>query len=112
MIITPVTPKREKVLIPQPLPPNAKSQTNNRSVVLDVVAGPNKQVQLQINPQDVSWQDLSNRLVGIYKTRAQKVMFVKADDGIPWADVANVIDIAHSSGVDKVGLITSKIDNG
>jgi hypothetical protein len=29
------------------------------------------------------------------------VMFVKGDDNIPFADVANVIDIAHASGVDK-----------
>jgi hypothetical protein len=26
--------------------------------------------------------------------------------------VANVIDIAHASGVDKVGLITAKIEAG
>jgi hypothetical protein len=26
--------------------------------------------------------------------------------------VANVIDIAHAAGVDKVGLITAKIESG
>ena len=47
-----------------------------------------------------------------FKTRAEKVMFVKGDDNVPFADVANVIDIAHSAGVDKVGLITAKIEAG
>ena len=28
------------------------------------------------------------------------------------SDVANVIDIAHAAGVDKVGLITAKIEAG
>ena len=31
---------------------------------------------------------------------------------VPFADVANVIDIAHAAGVDKVGLITAKIEAG
>ena len=48
----------------------------------------------------------------IERTRAEKVMFVKGDDNVPFADVASVIDIAHSAGVDKVGLITAKIEAG
>ena len=39
-------------------------------------------------------------------------MFVKGDSSVPFADVANVIDIAHAAGVDKVGLITAKIEAG
>ena len=40
-------------------------------------------------------------------------MFVKGHyDAVPFADVANVIDLAHASGVDKVGLITAKIEAG
>ena len=31
---------------------------------------------------------------------------------ISFVNVANVIDIAHASGVDKVGLITAKIEVG
>ena len=109
MIITPITPRGEKALIPQPPPKHAKPQQNNRSVVLQLLAGPQGQPQLKINQQDVSWQDLPGRLVDIYKTRSQKVLFVKADDDIPWQDVATVIDEAHGAGVDKVGLITAKI---
>lgn len=109
MIITPLTPRGEKALIPQPPPRHAKQQQNNRSVVLQVLPGPQGQPQLKINQQNVSWQQLPSRLVDIYKTRSQKVLFVKADDGIPWQDVATVIDEAHSAGVDKVGLITAKI---
>jgi biopolymer transport protein ExbD len=39
-------------------------------------------------------------------------MFVKADPELFFADVAQVIDIAHSAGVEKVGLITAKIEQG
>ena len=61
---------------------------------------------------DVTWDNLQGRLEEIYKTRAEKVMFVKADTDLPFADVAQVIDIAHAAGVDKVGLITAKIEAG
>lgn len=111
MIITPVTPKGEKALIPQPPPKTAKPQPNNRSVVVQVQAVLKGVPQLKINQQDVSWPDLPQRLTDIYKTRAQKVMFVKADNSVPWQDVAVVIDEAHGAGVDKVGLITAKIEN-
>jgi biopolymer transport protein ExbD len=31
---------------------------------------------------------------------------------LEFASVASVIDIAHAAGVDKVGLITAKIEQG
>jgi biopolymer transport protein TolR len=67
---------------------------------------------LKINQEEASWDNLQGRLTDIFKTRAEKVMFVKGDNNIPFADVADVIDIAHASGVDKVGLITAKIEAG
>lgn len=112
MIITPTTPRGESALIPQPPPKHAKPQPNSRSVVLQVVSGgAGSQPQLEINQQNVTWQDLNNRLIDIYKTRAQKVLFVKADNDIPWQDVAAVIADAHNAGVDHVGLITAKIES-
>ena len=74
--------------------------------------GPGQAPGLKINQDDATWENLQGRLTDIFKTRAEKVMFVKGDDNIPFADVANVIDIAHSAGVDKVGLITAKIEAG
>jgi biopolymer transport protein ExbD len=114
MVITPLTPKGLDALVPQPPPPNApKTPPNDRTIVVQVIDnGPGKTPGLKINQDDVAWDNLQNRLTDIFKSRAEKVMFVKGDDNIPFADVANVIDIAHSSGVDKVGLITAKIEAG
>jgi len=109
MIITPVTPRGEDALLPQP-PPRHPEPQDNSLVVVQVLAGPQGQPRLIINRQSVTWQDLTSRLIYIYKTRAQKVLFVKADDSIPWQDVATVIDEAHHAGIDKVGLITTKIE--
>src|SRR5947199_8628374 len=114
MVISPVTPKGLDALVPQPPPPNApKNPPNDRTIVVQVIdKGPGQTPSLKINQDDVSWNDLQGRLTDIFKTRAEKIMFVKGDDNIPFADVATLIDIAHGSGVDKVGLITAKIEAG
>lgn len=114
MVITPVVSKGLDALVPQPPPPNQKTQPDpQRTIVVQVLdKGPGQNPGLKINQDDVSWTDLQGRLTDIFKSRAEKVMFVKGDDNIPFADVASVIDIAHASGVDKVGLITAKIEAG
>jgi len=74
--------------------------------------GPNQTPGVKINQDDATFDTLQGRLADIFKTRAEKVMFVKADDNIPFANVATIIDLAHAAGVDKVGLITAKIEAG
>ena len=115
MVITPLTPKGLDALVPQPPPPNQKQPppTPDRTIVVQLIDhGAGNVPGLKINQDDVTWETLQGRLEDIFKTRAEKVMFVKGDDNVPFADVANVIDIAHSAGVDKVGLITAKIEAG
>src|SRR5579872_638752 len=114
MVITPLTPKGLEALVPQPPPPNApKNNTPDRTIVVQLIdRGPGQAPGLKINQEDTTWDGLQGRLTDIFKTRAEKVMFVKGDDNVPFLDVANVIDIAHASGVDKVGLITAKIEAG
>ena len=114
MVITPVVPKGLDALVPQPPPPNQPKNTQpDRTIVVQVIdRGPGQEPGVKINQDDATWDTLQGKLTDIFKTRAEKVMFVKGDDNIPFADVANVIDIAHASGVDKVGLITAKIESG
>ncbi len=68
--------------------------------------------KLKINDDDTNWNDLESRLVDIFKLRAEKVAFVKGDPDLEFQVVARAIDIAHSAGVDKVGLMTPKVEAG
>jgi len=113
MVITPLTPKGLEALVPQPPPPNApKSQSVDRTIVVQLLKGAGGKPALKINQDDVTWQNLQGRLEEIFKTRAEKVMFIKADNDLEFSEVAQVIDIAHAAGVDKVGLITARIEAG
>ena len=115
MVITPLTPKGLDALVPQPPPKDQKTPPPdiNRTIVVQLIDhGAGNPPGLKINQDEATWETLQGRLEDIFKTRAEKVMFVKGDDNVPFADVASVIDIAHSAGVDKVGLITAKIEAG
>ena len=48
----------------------------------------------------------------IFKLRAERVAFVKGDDTVAFADVARAIDVMRSSSIEKVGLITAKLEVG
>ncbi len=113
MVITPLTPKGLDALVPQPPKDKQKQpESDERTVVVQLLKGSGDKANLKINQDDVTWDNLEGRLNDIFKTRAEKVMFVKADPDLTFNEVAQVIDIAHSAGVDKVGLITAKIEAG
>ena len=110
MVITPLTPKGLDALVPQPNPnPTAPPPDQvSRTIVIQVEA--NK--QLRINQEPVTERTLGPRLEEIFKTRAERVAFVKGDPTLEFLDVINVIDIAKGAGIDKVGLITARIEAG
>jgi len=110
MVITPLTPKGLEALVPQPAPPNQKDeqQIQAKTIVVQVLDN-NK---LKINEDDATWYTLGPRLNDIFKLRAEKVAFVKGDDTVPFAEVARAIDLMRVSGIDKVGLITAKLEAG
>ena len=114
MVITPVISKGLDALVPQPPPKDKQPPPDlNRTIVVQLIDhGSGNPPGLKINQDEVTWETLQGRFEDIFKTRAEKVMFVKGDDNVPFADVASAIDIAHSAGVDKVGLITAKIEAG
>ena len=114
MVITPRTPHGLDALVPQPPKDKQQKQVepDSRTIVIQVMSSPSGRAGLKINQDDVTWDNLQTRLEDIFKTRAEKVAFVKGEDSLEFASVAQVIDIAHAAGIDKVGLITAKIEQG
>lgn len=108
MVINPPDPKGLEALVPQPPKENAPPPDPARTIVIQIDA--NK--ALKINQEDVTELTLGPRLEEIFKTRAERVAFVKGDPGLEFRDVARVIDIAKSATVDKIGLLTQRIEEG
>src|SRR4029078_12005810 len=67
MVITPLTPKGLEALVPQPAPPNQKSDSDQRRVVISI----GKDKSLMINTEATDEARLGPRLEEIFKTRAE-----------------------------------------
>ena len=105
MVITPLTPKGLETLVPQPSN-EVKPPTVYKVVVVQVL----ENNHLKINDDTATWDNLGRQLNNIFKLRAEKVAFVKGDDAVVFAVVARAIDVMRSSGIEKVGLMTAKLE--
>jgi biopolymer transport protein TolR len=105
MVITPLTPKGLEALVPQPSH-DVEPSTRYKVVVVQVL----ENNHLKINDEMATWDNLGLQLNNIFKLRAEKVAFVKGDDTVVFGVVARAIDVMRSSGVEKVGLMTAKLE--
>ena len=109
MVITPLTPHGLEALAPQP--PDKKNTPppdQDRTVVIVI----DKDKKMHINNEDTDEQKLGGRLEAIFKTRAERVVFVKGDPDLEYQTVARAIDIAKGAAIEKIGLMTPKVETG
>ncbi len=110
MVITPLTPKGLEALVPQPPPPNAPPPPPDQDRTVVIIIDKDKKMMINTEPTDE--ERLGARLLEVFKTRAERVVFVKGDPDLEFQYVAKAIDIAHGAGIDKVGLMTAKMEQG
>ena len=110
MVITPLTPYGLDALAPQPPKKNQPPPPENddRTVVIVI----DKAGNFKLNQEDVQKELLAPRLTQIFATRAERVVFVKGDPDLDFQTVAFAIDVAKGVGIDKIGLMTPKIEAG
>jgi biopolymer transport protein TolR len=109
MVITPLTPHGLDALAPEP--PDKKNQPppdQDRTVVIVI----DKDKKMHINNEDTTMDALGPRLEQIFKTRAERVVFVKGDPDLEYQTVAQAIDVAKGAQIDKIGLMTPKLEAG
>jgi len=109
MVITPLTPHGLDALAPQPPDKNKPQQDTDQRTVVIVI---DKDKSMHINNEDTDMEKLGPRLEAIFKTRAERVVFVKGDPDLEYETVAKAIDVAHGAAIDKIGLMTPKLETG
>ena len=112
MVIVPVTPKGLDALVPQPPKEHKEQPQTDRTIVVQILHHPGAAPGYRINETDVQKAELLPRLTEIFANRAERIMFVRGDDDINFAYVAEVIDIGRAANVDHIGLMTPKIMAG
>lgn len=97
----------ERTQIPEPDQKATTEIPESRTIVIQVVwTAKNQSPTVRINRDDVRWDELETTLAKIYLKRAEKVAFVRGDADVDFQYVADVIDVAHHVGVERIGLLT------
>jgi biopolymer transport protein TolR len=110
MVITPLTPYGLEATAPQPPPPNTPPPPPDKDRTVVIVIA--KDGTMKLNQEDIDVSKLQDRLVEVFKTRAERVVFIKGDPDLEFGAVARAIDIAKGASIDKIGIMTPKIEQG
>jgi len=109
MVVTNLTPNGLDAIAPQPRPPQKQTEEiDTHTVVVSV----DQNRVIKINQTQVDKSLLGSQLEDIFKTRNERIVFIKGDATLPFQNVADVIDICKGAGIDKIGLITAKLEEG
>jgi biopolymer transport protein ExbD len=109
MVITPRIPHGLDALVPQPNKDKTPDENVlNRTIVVTMDAGR----QVAINQQPIDIRLLGDKLIDIFKTRNDRIIFVKGDPTLTFGDIARIIDVAKGAGIDKIGLMTAAVESG
>jgi len=64
-----------------------------------------------LNKDKVALDELSIKVNDILASKMDKTVFVKSDFRAKYGDVVQVVDTIRNAGVDKVGLLTERVDD-
>jgi biopolymer transport protein ExbD len=88
------------------LPAETRSAQEQAPDVSQIVLEYTADRRISINKQDVTVQELEERLRTIFEERKEKTMFIAAAGNLRYGDIVSVIDAAKGAGVEKVGIVT------
>jgi biopolymer transport protein ExbD len=89
--------------VPVQVPPPAKDELADapEPIVLEVAPGGS----YMLNRQPVAAAALESTLERVFAPRPRKVLFVKGDEHIAYADMVHAVDVSRSAGIDVVSLV-------
>ncbi|MCF8110352.1 MAG: protein TolR [Desulfobacteraceae bacterium] len=87
--------------------PETKSASQLETEREPLVISIDKDLKVRINDNEVGVELLGEKLEKIFENRASREVFLKADKSVPYGRVAMVMSEIKSSGVKKLGVVTT-----
>ncbi len=88
------------------LPAETRSAEQQQVDISQIVVNYTADRKISINNQDVTLQELDERLRKIFEERKDKTMFIMGAGSLRYGDIVDIIDAAKGAGVEKVGIVT------
>jgi biopolymer transport protein ExbD len=111
MVITPMLQKGVDVKLPQAA--NTKDRKDDaKTIVVAVKKNTDTYLQIGNNPTErlERQEDLLPQVKEQLQDRAEgaRMIYLKADEGLPYAEVMKVMDLCREAGVEEVALISER----
>lgn len=71
-----------------------------------IVISINKKGAVIINKKKVPMSKLNNKLKAVFKRRKDRTVYLKADESVPYGQVAKAMAEIRKSGISKIAMIT------
>jgi biopolymer transport protein ExbD/biopolymer transport protein TolR len=107
MVITPMLQKGVSVELARTKNPTDMKEADRDDAVLVAVT---RDGQFYLQKDRVTIDSLKDAVGGLLANKLEKTVFVKSDLRAKYGDVVKVVDTIREAGVDKVGLLTERID--
>lgn len=105
MVVVPHHRQGESADIPKPIEEPITASPPDPIVVQVLSVSDGGTPTLKINQDSVAWDTLDARLREVFRMRSERVAFLKSDPEVDFQHVAEVLDIAHHAGADRIGLM-------
>lgn len=102
MVIAPVTPRGLDALVPQPTLSSPPSTPPSHDIVVSVNGGGT----VSLNQESLPLAELPGRLRDLYVNHPNCPLFVRAQKGLEFQLVAQVIDVPRGVGLNRIALMT------
>ena len=108
MVITPMLQKGTPVELAKTTNPIDMPDADHDDAVLVAVTRDGK---FWLGQDRISVEDLAAKVGDLLSAKMDKTVFVRSDYRARYGDVKQVVDTIRSAGVDKVGLLTERVDD-
>ena len=106
MMVTPILTKALQSDIPQKVDQPLPAEYTEKQLVVRVAADG----RLLLNRDEVSMSSLPGTLREIFAQRGgKKVIFLDADNSVPYGTVIEVMDLCRDGGVETIGVVPDSI---
>ena len=108
MVVTPMLQKGQPVeLAKTKNPVDMKEADRDDAVILAIT----RDGKFYLGNDKVTSDDLTTKVTNILTNKLDKTVFVRSDLRAKYGDVVQVVDNVRNAGVDKIGLLTERLDD-
>jgi biopolymer transport protein TolR len=108
MVITPMLQKGQPVELARTKNPVDMKEADRDDAVIIAITRDGK---FYLGNDKVSADDLATKVNNVLTNKLDKTVFVRSDGRAKYGDVVLVVDNIRNAGVDKVGLLTERVDD-